>query len=308
MLSKSHLGIFCFYLMLSNISYVLADEAPVESWSPNSAGPVTTWTAPLCGRRKFIVQPFFFFNHTRGTFDSEGHYDSLPSGNKKYQYQEQIFAQYGLLDRLELDGQAVYQHNYLRQQDLSAHSDGFGDSALFLRYCALEETKHLPHVTGLLQLKLPTGKFQKADPDKLGMDLMGAGSGGGSYDHGYGINLTKKIKPFILHADMIYSVPIETKVDGVETQYGTYLNHDFGVELILPKGFNFMFEFNGFCQRDKKENGARIPSSDVSTLNFSQGIGWSNETIQVLLAYQRTLRGTNTDANDSLVGTFVYTF
>jgi len=269
---------------------------------------VTTWTAPLCGQKKFVVQPFLFFNHTRGTFNSEGHYDSLPSGDKKYQTQEQIFAQYGLLDRLELDGQAVYQQNYVRQDGLSAHSDGFGDSALFLRYCAFEETNLLPHVTGLFQLKLPTGKYQKADPDKLGADLMGAGSGGGSYDHGYGITLTKKIKPFIFHADFTYSVPIETKVDGIETQYGTYLNHDFGMEIFLPKGFNLMFEFDGYCQKDKKENGEKTPSSGSSYLNFAPGIGWSNEKIQILLAYQRTLIGTNTDANDLLVGTFVYTF
>lgn len=108
MISKSGAGIFCFYLMLGNISNVLADQdSPVESWSPYSAGPLTTWTAPLCGHKKFVVQPFLFFNHTRGTFNSEGHYTFLPSGDKKYQTQEQIFAQYGLSDWLELDGQAV---------------------------------------------------------------------------------------------------------------------------------------------------------------------------------------------------------
>ena len=50
-----------------------------------SAGTLTTWTAPLCGKGKFVVQPFFFYNRTRGIFNSEGHYDSLPSGDKKYQ-------------------------------------------------------------------------------------------------------------------------------------------------------------------------------------------------------------------------------
>jgi len=296
------------------VSFIFSNTTPVfaetgqEEWNPPSAGPITTWTAPVCGRGEFVVQPFFFYNRTRGVFNSEGHYDSLAKGDRKYQYQEQLFMQYGLTDRLEIDGQLVYQQNYVKEGDLKAHSMGFGDSYLFLRYCAIEEQNTLPHITGIFQLKIPTGKYQKADPDKLGTDLIGATSGGGSYDHGYGINLTKKLKPFIIHADAIYSFPIERKVDAVKTKYANYLNYDFGLEYFLPKGFNLMLEFNGFLQGDKKEDGGKIPSSDISYFLVAPGIGWSNEKIQTLLAYQRTLTGTNTEANDSVVLTFVYAF
>lgn len=279
-----------------------------EEWNPPSAGPIATWTAPVCGKGEFVMQPFFFYNRTRGAFNFEGHYDSLPKGDKKYQYQEQLFMQYGLTDRLEIDGQLVYQQNYIKQGDLKAHSRGFGDSYLFLRYCILEEQKILPHITGVFQLKIPTGKYQKADADKLGTDLMGATSGGGSYDHGYGINLTKKLKPFIIHADAIYSFPLERKVDGAKTRYARYLNYDFGLEYFLPKGFNLMLEFNGFLQDDKKQDGEKVPTSDIDYFTIAPGIGWSNEKIQTLLAYQRILTGTNIDANDSVILTFVYAF
>jgi len=285
-----------------------ADTAGHEEWNPSSAGPITTWTASLCGKGEFVVQPFFFYNRTRGTFNSEGHYDSLPQGDKKYQYQEQLFMQYGLTDRLEIDGQLVYQQNFVKQGDLKTHSKGFGDSYLFLRYCAIEEQNMLPHITGVFQLKIPTGKYQKADSDKLGTDLMGATSGGGSYDHGYGINLTKKLKPFIIHADAIFTFPLERKVDGINTKYARYLNYDFGLEYFLPKGFNLMLEFNGFLQGDKKQDGEKVPSSDINYFSVAPGVGWSNEKVQTLLAYQRTLTGTNTDANDSVVLTFVYAF
>lgn len=93
-------------------------------WEPLSAGPVATWTAPLCEKGKFVIQPFFY-------------------------------------------------------------------------------------ITGP---KVPTGKYEHADPNKLGTDLMGATSGGGSFDHGDGILLTKKIKPIILHFDTIYSFPLERKL------------------------------------------------------------------------------------------------
>lgn len=297
--------------MLSFSNIIFAHDGPIkdtDELNPISAGPVTTWTAPLCGKGKVVIQPFLFYNHTRGTFNPKGHYDSLPKTDKKYQYQQQLFMQYGLTDTLEIDGQIVYQQNYKKQGELKAHTQGFGDSYLFLRYCAIEEKGLLPHLVGLFQLKFPSGKYQNLDPDKLGTDSMGATSGGGSYDHGYGVIFTKKVKPFILHLDSIYSFPLERKVDNLKTSYARYLNYDFGIEYFLPKGFNFMLEFNGFFQGDKKQNGQKIPNSDIKYLNFLPGVGWSNKKIQLLLAYQRTLTGTNTDANDSAVVTFVYTF
>lgn len=300
---RFYIGMIFVSFMFFNILIANADTI-IEEWSPPSAGPITTWTAPLCAKGEFVIQPFFFYNRTRGTFNSEGHYDSLPKGDEKYQYQEQLFMQYGLTERWEIAGQIVYQQNFAKEGNLKAHSKGFGDSYLFLRYCAMEEQKMLPHITGIFQLKIPTGKYQKADPNKLGTDLMGTGS----YDHGYGINLTKRLKPFIIHADTIYSFPLERKVDGIKTKYGSYLNYDFGVEYFLPKGFNLMLEFNGFLQGDKKEDGKKIPDSDINYFIVALGIGWSNEKIQTLLAYQRTLTGTNTDANDSIVLTFVYAF
>lgn len=302
---------FTKLLILGLISYTFAHEGEAEGsseWNPVSAGPLTTWTAPLCGRKKFVVQPFFFYNRTRGAFNKDGHSDSLADGDKKYQYQQQIFMQYGFTKRLEIDAQTVYQENYIKQGELKAQANGLGDSYAFLRYCAIEEKSLLPHISLLFQFKIPSGKYQHADPNKLGTDLMGATSGAGSWDHGYGINLTKKLKPYVLHLDAIYSFPIEVKANGLKTQYGKYLNYDAGIEYFLPKGFNLMLELNGFMQGDKKQDQERIPSSDIGYLILSPGIGWSNNKIQTLLAYQRTVSGVNVDANDSLVVTFVYTF
>src|SRR3989338_7589816 len=39
-----------------------------DEWNPVSAGPLTTWTAPLCDKGKLVVQPFLFYNRSRGTF------------------------------------------------------------------------------------------------------------------------------------------------------------------------------------------------------------------------------------------------
>jgi hypothetical protein len=295
----------CALLLIFQNTYSFCDE---ETWNPPSVGPVTAWTAPLCGKAKVLIQPFFFYNATRGTFDLDGHYESLPDGDWKNQFQEQLFVQFGLTDKLEIDGQTVYQQNVVKYDGERAGSTGFGDSYLFLRYCLLEESKWLPHITPLFQLKMPTGKYQKADPDKLGMDLMGATTGGGSWDPGFGIILTKHAKPFIFHADVSFGYPQIVRVDGVKTIYGKYVNYDFGIEYFLPKGFNLMAETNFLAQTDMWLDGERIASSGVNLFMLSPGIGWSDDKIQMLLAYQRVMTGANTDANDSIIFTFTYTF
>jgi len=279
-----------------------------KGWCPPSAGPVTAWTAPLCAAGRLLAQPFFFYNRTRGAFNDEGRYKSFKNKETKLQAQQFLFFQYGITDKLEFDGQGLFQENMHHQDGKSAEYSGFGDTLLFLRYCAIEETKWLPQISALFQLKMPTGKYQKLDDGKLGTDQMGATSSPGSYDHGYGVIFTKKLKPFIFHADLIYTFPVYTRVNDIKTKYANYVNCDFAIEYFLPKGFNLMLETNWFGEGDRKADGIRIPASDINTLTISPGIGWSDKKIQTLLAYQRTLAGTNADVNDSIVFTFTYTF
>ncbi len=137
---------------------------------------------------------------------------------------------------------------------------------------------------------------------------MGAGTGGGSWDPGLGLIVSKTLRPFLIHADLAYNVPMEVKVDGVDTLYGQYLNYDFGVEWIFTKGWNLMLETNGVLQGNRKEEGHTITNSGVNTLLVTPAFGWSNEKIQTLIGYQRVVAGTNTDANDSLVLTAIFTF
>ena len=69
-----------------------------------------------------------------------------------------------------------------------------------------------------------------------------------------------------------------------------------------------MVETNFLSQGDRWQDGDSVPSSDIKYFMFTPGIGWSNDKIQTLLTYQRIMTGVNTDANDSVIFTFVYTF
>jgi len=301
-------------LFFLNIFFLLTGCAfaipvgPEDAWDPVSAGPITTWTAPVEAKGHLDVQPTVIYNRTRGEFDDQGHYVPLTKGNKESQFQEELYTAYGVTDKWEIDAQTVYQENNVTQDGLKAQAQGFGDSFLFTRYQFLDDKGWIPATTGLLQVKMPTGKYQLLDPDKLGTDFMGESTDGGSWVPGVGISLTKKFKPFLIHADLIGNFPQRVDVDGEQTRYGNYINCGAAVEYFLPKGFNLMMELNNLSQADKRVNGAMAPDSGTGSLTLGSGVGWSNDKIQMLIGYQRTLLGTNTDANDSVVATFIYTF
>ena len=56
----------CVCVLFLLQSPVFADGA--DDWNPPSAGPITTWTAPVQGKGHLAVQPYFIYNITRGEF------------------------------------------------------------------------------------------------------------------------------------------------------------------------------------------------------------------------------------------------
>ncbi len=250
------------------------------------------------------ILPFLFINNTRGSYDSGGSFTALPDDDKPTARQLYLYMQYGVTDKLSFAGQLLYIKNFTRQTGLEADSAGLGDSNLFALYCLQEENKNKPCVTLLAQLKIPTGKFENANPDSLGTDIIGTGS----YDPGVGIIMTKSMQPFVLHADLIYSMPLEATVDQIETKDGAYWNYDAGLEVIIGHGFNILLEGNGFAQGKTVADGTTVDDTNSSYIVFGPGIGWSNDKVQTLIALQTTTSGKNTDAINSWVFTLIYNF
>jgi hypothetical protein len=113
-----------------------------------------------------------------------------------------------------------------------------------------------------------------------------------------------------LHGDLWYSWPLETHVDGVRTRYGDYLNWNTGVEIPFWKDrLAYMVEFTGVHQGNTREAGVWVGGSRVNNVMFGTGLEFIlRENLQVLLGYQRTLWGTNVDANDTFGATLVWCF
>ncbi len=293
------------------IAITLIDSAWAKEkkdiWEPITPGPFVTYTAPLIKKNAFAVQPLYFFNIARGIFDGDGHYSSLPSKDYMYQQLIQLYTQYGLTECIEINAQPSWQINYAKDEGVSAQSAGFADFLMNIRYCGIDETTWVPRITGLFQVKLPTGKYEKPDEGKLLTDITGTGS----TDYTYGLSFTKGVYPIrtVFHLDLLLTnVPSPVKIDGVKTIFSNTYIVNGAFEWIFYKDFNLLGELLWQTQGNRRLNGDRTPDTGWGSLIFSTGIGYSKENWQALVGYQRTLTGTNTNANDTVAGTVIITF
>jgi hypothetical protein len=232
-----------------------------------------------------------------GSFDANSGFTSLEKNDYRNQQSELLFIQYCYDSRIELDVQAGGEENEIKTNGLNASATGFSDSIIFVRYNETDESDYIPYVTTLVQIKLPTGKYQDPDPSKLGTDLTGTGS----CDIGAGLIVAKTFNLLKLHLDAAYSVPIETKIDGQKIKFGDFINWDFGAEFFLPDGFSIIGMVDYLNQGDNKIAGADAPGTDSHYLIISPALGWQTNAAQLFITYQRTIAGKNIDAYDTFI-------
>lgn len=276
-----------------------------EGWKPESVGAINGWNADVMGRHELFIRPTLFFINQRGNYNSDGGFEAFADNGKQRTTSASIFFQYGLTDRFELAGQTgMDRTRYEDDAQGSATSTQLQDSTLFLRCALATDGETAPLVTALFQLKMPTGKYQNADPAKLGTDITGTGT----WDHGYGIVLTKRWKPFALHADAIMSFPLKTTVDGTSTQYAPYLTYDFAAEYFYTDRLSLMAEFNGFSQGKVKYDGDAADGTESSYLSTLAGISYAAQNYQYFGGWQQSLLGKNSTYDGGLVVAVSRTF
>lgn len=276
-----------------------------EVWSPTTPGPFTTYTAPLTEKGKLSIQPFYFFSIARGFFDGDSHYSALPSEDYKYQQLINLYTSYGLMQCLELNVQPGWQITNIKYNKISAETAAFTDFLANIRYCGIEESYWCPRVTGMFQVKFPTGKYQKGDPDKLGADLPGTGS----TDYTYGLSFTKGIKPVLWHLDLLYAnSPQPVRINGIKTKFSDTYTVNGAFEWMITEKIDIMSELNWQTQGDRKLDGEWAADSGKASLLWAIGIGYSEKNWQALFGYIRTLAGENVDANDTIGITVAVTF
>jgi hypothetical protein len=116
---------------------------------------------------------------------------------------------YGLINNMEVFVVVPYLHNWANSVrepgpngERSASFGGLGDITFTFKYRLVEETQTLPTVSAVFTPTFPTGHFRHLNPGRLDMDILG----GGAYAFTTGLNMSKCAKPFVLYANVWYTM------------------------------------------------------------------------------------------------------
>jgi hypothetical protein len=282
------------------------EEAVEEPYRPITSGPFVTFTAPITPHRRLVTQPLFYLALARGDFDAAGRYQPLAPGESLRTAALSLFLEYGLLERVAAGAQVTVQHNLRRSGPEAASSTGPGDLTLFGRGTLLQETAGgLPETTLLAQVKLPTGRAVSAQTNLLDTDVLGTGS----TDLTLGLDFTKGLRPLLVHADVLFTYALPTRVGEEEVAHGGSLAWSLSGEWPFWRDrLALMVEASGRHQGAPTRDGQREEDGHADEVLVGAGLELLfSADLQLLVGYQRTVWGRNARVLDAVVLTLVPT-
>ena len=182
-------------------------EEAKEDECPPTFGPIITDTAVPLEKGKFAVQPTFGLGFVTNSLTQSWRRVSA-DGNFKTFGMNWKFT-YGPIKNVEVFVVVPYLNNWANSVkepgpngERSASFGGLGDVNLTMKYQLLEEGPKNPTMTALFTTGYPTGHFRHLNPGRLDTDALG----GGAYAFTTGLNTSKCLKPFIVYANLWYTM------------------------------------------------------------------------------------------------------
>lgn len=305
------------------------DFAPVK---PTSF-PYTPWfTGPLLAPTPVNMQPGHpAIEPSITLFKTYGEYDS----DWNFQKQTPVWAinpfidfQFGITDYLGIEILASAISNF-RHHQTSTHLQ---DTIVLFGYQVSNDTpgSWIPDFRLILQETFPTGKYQKLDPKKHGIDATGQGSfqTGPLFAFQKSFSLFKH--PCSLRWSFAYIFPALTKVKGLnayggesdtrgKVRPGETLIIFFSGEYSLTQNWALAFDTEFFHQQKSHFSGKKgttptgthpqteLPAS--TQISFAPEVEYNfSPNSGVLLGAWFTLAGKNSDAFGSIFAAYLYVF
>ncbi len=191
-------------------------EEAKEEECPATFGPLVTDTAVPIEKGRFAFQPTFSYSFITDALNQN--WRRVSAGGNYRSFAMDYKFTYGLMENLEVFVVLPYIHNWASSTneagpngERSANFGGIGDINLTLKYQLVPESEKVPTVTALFATDFPTGHYRHLNPRFLGTDEIG----GGSYVFTAGFNFSKYLRPFMLYANLWYSMATDyTNIDG----------------------------------------------------------------------------------------------
>ncbi len=283
-------------------------------------GPIITETAVPAEKGSFAIQPLFQMGFITDSLSPNWRRQTA-GGNFKQFYGE-VKMTYGLWDNLEVFAVVPYIHNWAHDVnprmrgpngESAANSGGIADVSLTWKYQLIKETPTIPTVTLQFTTDFPTGRFRRPHPARLGTDVIG----GGSYVFTTGFDLSKCLKPFVLYANVWYSMATAYSQRG-EDENGIGLDQriyprdvvtvNLAAEYIITPKWIALFEvLSSYGAGRLFGRKANVPPETL--ISVLPGIEYMySEKLGFALGVQVDVAGKNSEAAVTPVLSFVYNF
>lgn len=209
-----------------------------KMFNPWYAGPLLTPSAHVLPPGSFLIQPYLFLTNNYGKFDRHGESHHIPHihtivGTSLFQF--------GIIKWMD----GLINVQWIRNRQKGHCSNGFGDMSASLGFQLIEETPYVPALLFGVKETFPTGRYQKLNPKKGGIDAIGAGS----YQTTFSLNTSKVIwwistHPMAMRFSLNYDIFSDVHVKGFNAYgggNGTDGTVNPGNNFALDYGYEFSF-------------------------------------------------------------------
>ena len=198
------------------VTGISAKEEKTEG--PWFTGPLLTPSGHIVPIGYFDLEPYLFITDIHERYDSEWHTRSVP---KIFEVDPLLFTQIGLTEKIDFTITPGF--FYARSQGRSTTQ--FDDLPLGFDFQLVKDLPDgwWPAVKLSINESFPTGKYQKLDPKKNGLDAAGSGS----YTTSLGIVISRMFHLYQQHylssrLNFSYSIPSHVHVKGFNTYGGGF--------------------------------------------------------------------------------------
>ena len=192
-------------------------ETAQEMFNPWYAGPLLTGGAHMMPPGYANIQPYIFATDNYSAWNSKR--KTVHTPHRWVLNPSVTGLQFGLTNWLDmiiaLQGLASWQSGQ--------HGGGFGDTMVGIGFPILKEDLNLPAIKFVFNEFFPTGKYQRLNPRKIGLDATGAGS----FQNQFGLRISKLFfwshkHPVNLRALYSYTIPTDVHVRDFNAYGGGY--------------------------------------------------------------------------------------
>lgn len=209
-----------------------------DMFNPWYTGPIITSSAHTMPPGHFAFQPYLYYTNNYASFDEHGHSNSVEHHLQVYEW-DNVFV-YGIANRIS----GSVNLKFFDKNKQGQNTFNIGNLSASIVYGLIKETSDHPALSFGIRESFPTGKYQKLNPHKEGVDSMGSGS----FATNFSLNISKitwwqATHPMAFRGSINYVIASGVHVKGFNAYGGGYgargtVHHSQGCEL------DFGYEFS----------------------------------------------------------------